>query len=346
MSGISWALRKRLYEQASSQLDNGLNLEHVLEEFRTRLERRGRKRAADATYEVARQVRDGQTLMAAMGEGLTDLERSVLSAGEQAGELPGAMRLLLEVREMTTRMRQKLQASFFAPTVYLLTLYAVLLLIGGYIVPQFIELLPREKWTDWASAMYWLGELAVGWPAPLLFGGLSLYTVWCWWALPRWVGAGRRWADLHVFPFTVYREMNGFTWVISFVALLRAGVPDVDAIGSQAHHASPWLRSRLLPIRDLVADGRELAEAMRLTGNQFPSLDLIDDIGAYSGFEDFTDKISVAVRKHAEVVERDLLRKGMLMSAIFTGLMFLAFLILQLGANSLSSILTNSIGQF
>jgi len=339
-------MRRRLYQQASSQLENGLTLAQVIEDFRERQARRGRKRAAEAAHEVGRQVRDGKTLMAAMGDGLSDLERSVLDAGEQAGQLPDAMRLVLDVRELTTRLRQKLQASFFAPTVYLVTLFAVLLLIGGYIVPQFLNVLPVERWTDWAYAMYWMGELAVGWPAPLLFGGLGAYAIWSWWALPRWTGSGRRFIDQYVFPFTVYREITGFTWLLSFVALLRAGVPDIAALESQIGSASHWLASRLRPIRLGLADGLDLAEAMRQAGNGFPSLDLIDEIGAYAGFDDFTEKITVAVRQHAEVIERQLLAKGMVMSAIFTGLMFLAFIVLQLGANSLSSILTSSMGQF
>ncbi|CAG9165722.1 type II secretion system F family protein [Cupriavidus pinatubonensis] len=346
MSGLAWTMRRRLYQQASSQLENGLTLPQVIEDFRERQARRGRKRAAEAAHEVGRQVRDGKTLMAAMGTGLSDLERSVLDAGEKAGQLPDAMRLVLDVRDLTTRLRQKLQASFFAPGVYLVTLYAVLLLIGGYIVPQFLGVLPIERWTDWAYAMYWSGELAVGWPAPLLFGTLGGYAIWSWWALPRWTGSGRRFCDQHVFPFTVYREITGFTWLLSFVALLRAGVPDIAALESQIAAASPWLASRLRPIRLGLADGLDLAEAMRQAGNGFPSLDLIDEIGAYAGFDDFTEKITVAVRQHAEVIERQLLAKGMVMSAIFTGLMFLAFIVLQLGANSLSSILTSSMGQF
>ncbi|CAG2155446.1 type II secretion system F family protein [Cupriavidus numazuensis] len=345
MSGLAWSMRRRLYQQASSQLENGLTLAQVIEDFRERQARRGRKSAAEAAHEVVRQVRDGKTLMAAMGDGISDLERSVLDAGEQAGQLPDAMRLVLEVRELTTRLRQKLQASFFAPAIYSVTFYAVLLLIGSYIVPQFLNVLPIERWTDWAYAMYWMGELAVGWPAPLLFGGLGSFAVWSWWALPKWTGPSRRVFDQNVFPFTVYREITGFTWLLSFVALLRAGVPDIAALESQIASASPWLASRLRPIRLGLADGLDLAEAMRQAGNGFPSLDLIDEIGAYAGFDDFTEKITVAVRQNAEVIERQLLAKGMAMSGIFTGLMFLAFVVLQLGANSLSSILTSSMGQ-
>lgn len=58
MSGLSWTLRRRLYQQASSQLDNGMTLSQVLGEFSTRLARRGRKRAAEAADEhAALQVR-------------------------------------------------------------------------------------------------------------------------------------------------------------------------------------------------------------------------------------------------------------------------------------------------
>ncbi|UIF89232.1 type II secretion system F family protein [Cupriavidus sp. UYPR2.512] len=345
MSGLSWAMRRRLYQQASSQLENGLTLAQVIEDFRERQARRGRKRAAEAAHEVSRQVRDGKTLMAAMGTSLSDLERSVLDAGEKAGQLPDAMRLVLDVRELTTRLRQKLQASFFAPAVYLVTLYVVLLLIGGYIVPQFTDVLSIDKWTGWAYAMYGMGQLAVGWPAPVIFGSLGAYAGWSWWALPRWAGPGRRFFDQHVFPFTVYREITGFSWLMSFVALLRAKVPDIAALEGQIGTASPWLASRLRPIRLGLADGLDLAEAMRQTGNGFPSLDLIDEIGAYAGFDDFTEKITVAVRQNAEVIERQLLAKGMVMSATFTGLMFLAFVVLQLGSNSLSEILTSSMNK-
>lgn len=345
MSGLSWSLRRRLYQQASSQLDNGMTLSQVLGEFSTRLARRGRKRAAEAADEVARRVVDGDPFILALGDDLSDLERSVLDAGDQAGQLPDSMRLVMEVRDLTTRLRQKLQASFFAPSVYLVSLYAVLLLIGASIVPQFLDVLPISKWTDWAYAMYLMGELAVGWPAPVCFGGLLIYAIWSWWALPRWMGPARVFCDRRLFPFTVYREITGFTWLLSFVALLRAGIPDTVALDNQIASASPWLASRLKPIRDGLIDGLSLPEAMRATGYSFPSPDLIDEIGAYAGFDDFTDKIAVAVRQYAEVIERQLLARGMLMSAIFTGFMFLAFVVLQLGANSLSSILTSAMGQ-
>lgn len=348
--GLSWGLRKRLYEQASAQLENGRTITEILQDFRDRLARRGRKKAAEAAHHVLGRVMDGDTLMKALSSNLPELERGVLASGEQTGQIARAMRLILDVRDRTTRMRRKLQSSFFAPVAYLLSLYAVLFVIGVYIVPQFLDTVPLPKWTGWAYALYCLGQVAVGWFAPLVAIGFGCLIGVIWWALPRWTGAdtvpGRTFCDLYMPGFSEYREITGFTWLISFAALLRAGVPDTDALATQIGAASPWLESRLRPIQAGLRNGLKLDAAMRRTGHGFPSIDLIDEVGAYVGFPDFPDMIEKVARQYAETLERRLVLKGVLVSAIFSALMFMAFIVVQLGANSISTILQSSVGTF
>ncbi|RKP47566.1 type II secretion system F family protein [Trinickia fusca] len=347
-AGLSWSLRKRLYEQASSQIDNGRTLTEILEDFRDRLSRRGRKRSAEAAHRVWRKVIDGETLMRALADNLTDLERSVLASGEKTGQLANAMRLVLDVRERTGRIRRKLQASLFAPVMYLFALYAVLFVIGYYIVPQFTAAVPVRKWTGWAYALYAMGQIAVGWQAPVILGLFVASCLLTWWALPRWTGQqavpGRALFDKYVMAFSVYREILGFAWLLSFAALLRAGVPDTEALAGQILTSSPWQASRLRPIYGGLKNGLKMDAAMRRSGYEFPSLDLIDEIGAYVGYPDFPDKIEVVARQYAETLERQLMFKGLLISAVFSGLMFFAFFVLQLGTNAIASILASSMG--
>lgn len=348
--GLSWGMRKRLYEQAAAQLENGRTITEILTDFRDRLERRGQKRAAAAAHHVLRRVMDGDTLMKALSANLADLERGVLASGEQTGQIARSMRLILDVRERTTRMRRKLQSSFFAPVAYLFSLYGVLFTIGFYIVPQFLDTVPLSKWTGWAYALYCMGQVAVGWIAPLVALALSSLVGATLWALPRWTGndsiPGRTFFDQYVLGFAEYREMTGFAWLISFAALLRAGVPDTDALATQIAAASPWLESRLRPIQAGLKNGLKLDAAMRRAGHGFPSPDLIDEIGAYVGFPDFADKIEAVARQYAEHLERRLTVKGMVISALFSGLMFFSFVVVQLGANAISSILSSSLGRF
>ncbi|MCW5181824.1 type II secretion system F family protein [Burkholderia cenocepacia] len=343
---LTWSMRKRFFQQASSQLKNDRELTQVIEDFRDRQRRRGKAREADAVHQIWRKVVDGATLVAAMNGSLTDLERTLLGAGEKSGELAKAMELIIEVREITDRMTLAIIGSFFAPTVYLLSLYAVLFMFGTVIVPEFAAAAPVSKWTGWAYAMYIMGQIAVGWFAPLalaLLVGIGSLAVW---ALPRWTGPGRAFFDDYVFPFTTYREIAGFSWLVAYATLDGSGIPDTIAIESQIENASPWLQSRLRPIHAGLRNGLNMAVAMRRSGYDFPSVDLIDEVAAYVGYSNFAEMIQSVCRQYAKTMERRLTFKGYVFAAIFSGMMFLIMAVLQLGANELSNIIASSMGAF
>ncbi|RWA55732.1 type II secretion system protein [Cupriavidus sp. UYMSc13B] len=340
---LSWPVRRQFYENASSQILNGLTLQQALDGFRLRLMRRGKQKAAEALHQVHRKVKDGKTFVVAMGDCLTDLERGLLASGEKAGDLPGAMQLVLTVRERMGRVTSKLVASFFSPVVYLVVLYAVLRMIGQEIVPSFAQVLPAEKWTGWAYAMYIMGQAAVGWRVPAAVSIVVVVVGGTAWALPRWTGRARTFCDRHIFPFTTYRDVAGVTWLLAFSALVRA-LPETSALQDQISTASPWLASRLRPVVAGLKNGLDMATAMRRAGMDFPSPELIDEIGAYVGFTDFPQKIEAVANRYAEKLERELARRGAWISAGFSGLLFFAFIVMQLGANSLSTALTSAVG--
>lgn len=345
---LFWRHRRQLYEQAEAQIDNGVTLLAVLQDFAERLKRRKNNKAALIVEDIHSQVRDGSTLTAAMGASLTDLERDVLAAGERgkAGHLPESMRLVLEVREMIDSMQLKLLQSFMTPALFLIVLYATLAVIGVFVVPNLTDVLPLPKWTGWAYAMYLMGEIAVGWTAPLVFGSLVAYAIWSVRALPRWTGSRRAFFDQNLFPFTIYCEVTGFRWIRSYVALVRSGVPETVALEGQITTASPWLASRLSPVLEgMKFGGLNLAAALRRTGYDFPTLDVIDEVGAYVGFDNFAEKLEVALTKYAKTLERKLLLKGAVIAAVFSLVMFAAFTVVALGSNSVSSLISTSMGQ-
>lgn len=344
MAGLSWGARKKFYEATSTQLENGLGIGKVLGDYRDRLVRRGRKKAGEEVNKVFRRVQDGKTLTVALGDKLTDLERSVIDAGEKAGKLPDSMRLVLEVRQMTGDMMNALRSSFFAPTVYLIAMCVVLFIIGDFIVPQFTAAVPLSRWTGWAYVMYQMGQLAVSWKMPVIFGSLIAYGAWTYWATPRWTGAGRTWFDNKVFPFSTYRDVQGFAWMLSFGALLKAGVADTTALRGQIQTSSPWMASRLRPILRGIENGLDLPTAMRRAGHDFPSPDLIDELSAYVGFPNFPEMIEKVSRDYAVILKNQLKSRANMIAFAFSSVMFMSMVVLQLGANSISTILTQNIG--
>lgn len=363
---LPWRVRQKFYEQAEAQIKNSKTPLAVLADFSTRLRRRGREKHALLVDSIHREVRDGRSLAAAMEPHLSDLERTVLSAAERGSRedgtpLPRAMRLILDVRAMTDSMRLAMLLNFVSPTLMLVILYGSLAIIGGFVVPQLDAILPTAKWTGYARAMYLMGQLAVGWEAPLLFGTIVVYALWSVHALPRWTGVslhgagrgttrfglpGRAFFDRYCFPFTIYREITGFVWLMSYIALMRAGLSEPVALAGQINSASPWLASRLMPVYEGVkSGGDDLASALRRTGFDFPSLDLIDEVGAYVGFKDFADKLENVLNSYAQAIARRMAFNSVLISAVFSALMFLAFGVVAVGSDSVSKLIASSMGQ-
>ncbi|MEX3917918.1 type II secretion system F family protein [Paraburkholderia sp. BR10872] len=345
---LSWTQRKRLYERAAAQLENRRTLPDILKEYQVSLERRKRMKSASAVYDIWRKVRNGDTLVRAMGAGLTDRERSLLDAGERIGKLPLVMQLILEIRERTGDMKWKLMGSMFPPVVYLVSIYLTLFVVGSTALQPFLDSIPLSKWTGWAYALYLMGEFAVSWVGPTMLALLAIAGVAGVRALPRWTGEGRikgrAFFDRYIFGFAEYRELVGFEWLLSYAALVRAKVPDATALADQIKTASPWLASRLRPIQIGIRNGLKLDDAMRRSGLGFPSLDLIDEIGAYVGTPDFPERIEAVARAYAKRLERALLVKIVVTTAVFSVVMFMIMGIIQLGSNELSSLLTSSMG--
>ncbi|SAL05235.1 type IV pilus biosynthesis protein [Caballeronia calidae] len=352
-SRLSWRLRRKFYEQAESQIANGVELTVVLEDFRKRLMARGRVNAAKTIEEVTRLVRDGQTLTSAFGDVLTPLERRLLASGERGSKeksernkrMPEAIRLILSVRDLVGSMQRMLFSSLLSPVVLFLLTYATLAVIGLFVVPSLLPVVPLSQWKGSAYVMYLMGQLAVGWEAPLLFGSIAAYAIWSLWALPRWTGVRRAFFDNHIFPFPIYREIHGFAWTLSFVAQLRAGIPETAALENDIASATPWLASRLKPVYENVKyGGLDLAAAMRRTGSHFPSPDLIEEVGVYIGFPDFAEKLEVMLDRHAKSVERKFERKAVVIGVFALIVPLAAGLFVGIGSNGVAATMSSAMG--
>lgn len=132
-TGMDWLLRKQLYEQAANDLENKRGIAESLFDFHTRLVQKKKVEEAEIVEKVYRMVDDGTMLANAFdqsGTTLTDIERGLLAGGEKAGRLAVAMRLILDVRGVTSNLQLKLFAAMFTPAVYVVGLYLTLFIVG------------------------------------------------------------------------------------------------------------------------------------------------------------------------------------------------------------------------
>lgn len=306
---FNWEIREALYRHLSAQMSNGIPVDQALENFCARLQRRNKPSSQKIVRGVARRMRDGSTLSSALTPWVTPEEAGLIASGEMSASLPRSFDLIIESQQRIIRVKRSFKGAIRRPIILGVAVYAALWALGAYMTPAFQLIMPAENAKGLSSLLYIMGDLARGFQMLLVPAVLILLIGCIKWSLPRWRGRNRIVAERY-FPFSFYRDMEGYTWLMSFSALLRAGMTDVDILKFQTKTANPWLTERLIAMRRRMLNGLSLHEALLRKDKShpkpfgFPNPDIVDDISSLSGFPDFPERIGIIAAQWAEELER------------------------------------------
>jgi type II secretory pathway component PulF len=339
---FSWSVREGLYRHLSAQVGNGIPVETALDNFRLRLQRRKKLSSDKIIGDVARRMRDGSTLAKALAPWAPRDEVGIVSSGELSGNLPRSLDLVIEAKRRVARVNRALKAAMVSPAIYLALVYGMLWTIGKFVTPGLQQALPRESAKGMVAGLYAAGDFANSWWAllPPLGAGLLAFAVMR--SLPAWTGKQRIAAE-RFFPFSFYRDMQGYTWLMSFSALLRAGMPDVEILKRQAADASPWLKERLHALWWRTNNGASLPDAMLARGRKgmppfgFPNPDIVDDIASMAGFADFAERIADVAVQWADDLEASTLARAKTFGFVMEVVMYGVMGFLMVAINSMST---------
>lgn len=343
-SRLSRHARLILYEKLAHSLENKQSVEFALSGVVKRLRKRGKKANANKVESILFRRMNGDSFAQAIGGHLPDQEASILAAGEVSGRLAAALRLVLSRDAQKKRVSEAIVQALSPAAMNLLLLFAFLYIVGAYVMPALGAISPPSRWTGTVRVLYLAGELAIGWNGPILLGIFIASIVLVLLLLPRYSGPGRAFLERHVFPFGLYRDVMGLDWGMSLASMLSAGISDTDAIGRQIEYANPWLKSRLDPIYERMRYGGEtLADALENTGMDFPSPELIQDIGAISGFSDFSDRLPPMLEKNSQDVEKSVKSAFFIVGLLISLVVYTLFGLVQIASNQLGSQVSNVI---
>ena len=287
-------------------------------------------------------MRDGSTLATALAVWIPQDEASIISSGELSGNLPRSLDLVIEAKRRIARVNSALKTSMVSPAIYVVAVYGMLWGIGRYVTPGLEQALPKEKAQGLVSGLYAAGDFANSWWALLPPLVLALAIAWVVRSLPRWTGRGRVSAE-SVFPYSFYRDIQGYTWLMSFSALLRAGMADVEILKRQTTQSTPWLKERLHALWWRMDNGASLPAALMLKGKAgmpafgFPNPDIVDDIGSMAGFSDFPERIAVLAVQWADELEASTLARAKSFGFAMEIAMYAVMGLLMIAINSMST---------
>lgn len=338
--------RTLFYEHLRDQVGNDIALETALGHFRARMVRAKNHRAAQQIALLISQLRNGKKFSEALQDLVSLEDIAIIRAGEISGKLPFVLGLLLEQHAKAQRLKQALREGLLGTFFYF---FAACILIGYLareVIPQLISTVPPEKAHGTVKMLYsvagFMNSYAIFVVILVVVGMIALIA----WSFTRWTGRSRVLAERY-FPYSYYRDLMGYQWLMVFATLLSSGIADVEILKMQSLGASPYLRERLsLLYQRLRGGGMSLGQALITPPGKtwppmdFPSPDINESIIALYGFANFPERITKLVSQWADQIETRTLALAKLISNGLAFAMMLAIALLILAMQEL----TNQVG--
>jgi len=292
--------RKKLWLKLAKLLGNGVPILTAIESIRKRRIEAGGK--GDPTTVAlgnwAMAIQGGRRFSDAVNGWVSTEEVMIISAGEQSGKIEQALHSCCKFMEAKKEISGAVIGGLLYPAVLVMMAIGVMIMFSYKIIPAFTDVAPNAKWTGQAAMMVDLAEWTKNWIIyVIVFGVMSVLAFF--WSLPRMDGKLRVTLDRYA-PYSIYRIMQGSSWLISFAALIEAGTRMEDALQQISRYGSPWMKNRMQAILRNMRAGHNLGDALARTKNGFPDVEIIDDLGVYASLSGFDSALAMLGKEWIE----------------------------------------------
>lgn len=270
--------REDIYDNFRQYLIDGQSTEKTIRNMIANYTRRGKKPnspIADILREWEEKFKLGLSLGESLRGWIPEQELSVIDACDVAGRAGDGFQKAIMIAKSADRIRKPIKGALFT-VFYMFSLSFILLAFAcSMLVPTLLEAVPLARWSSAQAFVYYFYLFVTNyWWAVILI--LSLVGGGIYYSLPRWVGNSRFHADKFA-PYSLYKEMQGATFIVNVNAMLSAGIPLRDALIKIRNMSnSEWLKERINGAISGLTEGEEnLGLALDISNFEFPSEDAI-----------------------------------------------------------------------
>lgn len=285
------------------------------------------------THDWSLDLLNGLSLAQAAAPWLPREDVVMLEAAQNSADIAAALINHARILEAKVKMRGAIISGLSYPGVLLLALFGLLLLFGLRIFPEVAKIIPPEKWIGPAVALRYMGAFAQTY-AVWAAAGIVLFLVGVVFALPRWVGRGRKVAD-KLPLFSIYRLYTGVGFLLSVAGLIQGGLPPLSAIDRLRKHANPYVRQRLQLIRSEMRNGSSFGDAVYKARTDWPDRKMNLSIKIFAQVQNLNEHMSALALDWVEGAVSKLNKQMGALKALFLILVALAVALVLLGMQSL-----------
>ena len=297
---LDGAGRRRLWLKLIKMMGNDVQMLQAIDEIRDRRLEAGQRSSPETMVLGAwgKSLRNGMRLSAAIQGWASPEEVMLISAGEESGRLSQAMASTIRLMEAKRAILGAVVSGLAYPFVLVLMAFAVTYLFGFKIVPAFASVARGDDWTGLARALMNIAWFAQHWLWLLALAALGLVLLF-FGTLSRFDGAARVRLDRFP-PYSIYRILQGSTWLIALSSLVSAGMRIDSAMQQLARHGSDWLANRLEAALSELRSGLDLGAALRKCGHGFPDPEIIEDLAVYASLSGFEHSLNMLANEWLE----------------------------------------------
>lgn len=296
-----WKERKKFFRRLQVMARARLPLNESIEELRKRAYESKSGVMYAALTSMSNRLRRGRTMAEAFSGWVPEEHIMLLEAGEKVGynAFADAINDVLTLQSTTSGMIGKIIAGLMEPVIILVACYILVLWMASNFTDQIFSVMKIDpnRLTGQARQFYDVGQFAKSFWSMVVPALLLAFITAVFFSLPYTKGAVRRFLDNFVPPWSIYRAIVGASWMLTFAKLANARYSYEEILHRTSGLAKPWLRSRIKAIEYWLRRGSTLGEAMKRSGNNFPSKDLIDDIATFNNRPGFEDSLDIIARE-------------------------------------------------
>lgn len=246
----------------------------------------------------------GSPLSRAMARWVPHEEAALIQAGEATSDLPRMLRDAVSGIKNQGAMLGAILSGTVYPAVLFGGAYFVMRLVSNDVMPPFIKQVDPEQWEGPAYALYLLSQAFVTFGFPLVVAAVVI-GIGSVVSLPLLRGPVRVFLDTYIPPWTIYRMVQGASFLRGIAVQTRAGIKVFDSLSSMSAMASPWLRERLEATMYGVQQGANLGEALNRAEYNFPDPLAIKILRVLASRDKFDETIyNFAGEWQAEALEK------------------------------------------
>jgi len=287
------AQRLRTWQMMAVMLQNKIGIDQILAELYDRASDGGEKpkdTLAMIYAEWRTSILNGGRFADAINGWVPTMERMVIMSGEQSGNLPKAFESVIEIVETNRKVQSAVLGGLFYPTILIMATIGYLFLFGIKVIPEFTRILDVSTWGPLAKSLHTLSMFTINYGVFLIVGVIAMVVAVAV-TMPMFTGPFRIRLD-KLPPWSLYRLVVGSGFLFALSALLNGGMRIKDALVAIKGTATPYLNERIEAYLYGINGGQNAGDAMKNAGYNFPSKDIVADLGIYSKYSgDFGDAL-------------------------------------------------------